>query len=129
MSKLFENKQYLHIAAETIAIAGVFYYLNKQTKLLSTQISQLNKRLEDCEEIIAQQSQLIRQLAPKLQQAPPPVAKPKPLPQKAAEPSFAIVLPPPSEPQVKIVPPEVEEEQLDEEIKEELSELNLKKEE
>lgn len=125
MSRFFENKQNIHIVAEVLAISGVVYYFSKQTKALSQQILELNKRLDEHEEIIAQQTQLIRQFAPKFSVPPQqPVPKPKPLPPKE-EPSFAIVLPPVKE---QTVSEEAKEELLDEEIKEELSELDLKKE-
>ena len=102
MSKLLENKQIIHIAAEVIIIAGVVVYFSYKNKKLLGQIEELSHRVEEQETIIQKHEQVIRQLVQAVNnlqtKSPEPVVKkqqkrsirrtPKPRPSKPINISF-----------------------------------------
>ena len=62
MSKLFENKQLIHIASELILVAGVSLYFYKQNKNLSDEIEELSNKLEEQDETIKKHDIILKQL-------------------------------------------------------------------
>ena len=52
MSKLLENKQIIHIAAEILVLVGITFYFSSKNKKLSEHIEDLSQRLEDQEDLI-----------------------------------------------------------------------------
>lgn len=62
MSKLFENKQLVHIASETVVILGVVFYFSQQNKKLSSHIENLAQRLEEQEDLVRKYNSDIKQL-------------------------------------------------------------------
>jgi hypothetical protein len=62
MSKLFENKQIIHIATEIVALIGIIFYFSSKNKKLLEHIEDLSQRLEDQEDLIQKHEQIIRQL-------------------------------------------------------------------
>jgi phosphopantetheine adenylyltransferase len=62
MSKLLENKQIIHIAAEIVVLVGITFYFSSKNKKLSDHIEDLSQRLEEQEDLIQKHEQIIRQL-------------------------------------------------------------------
>lgn len=62
MSKLLENKQIIHIAAEIVVLIGITFYFSSKNKKLSDHIEDLSQRLEEQEDLIQKHEQIIRQL-------------------------------------------------------------------
>lgn len=62
MSKVFENKQIIHIATEIVILIGLTVYLNFKNKRLQSQIDDLLHRLEDQEDLIQKHEKIIMQL-------------------------------------------------------------------
>jgi hypothetical protein len=66
MSKLLENKQIIHIAAEILVLVGITFYFSSKNKKLSEHIEDLSQRLEDQEDLIQKHEQIIRQLVQRI---------------------------------------------------------------
>ena len=66
MSKLLENKQIIHIAAEILVLVGITFYFSSKNKKLSEHIEDLSQRLEDQEDLIQKHEQIIRQLVQRM---------------------------------------------------------------
>ena len=62
MSKLLENKQIVHIAAEIVTIISVVFYFSSKNKKLLEHIENLSIRLDEQDEIIQKHEQIIIQL-------------------------------------------------------------------
>jgi predicted O-linked N-acetylglucosamine transferase (SPINDLY family) len=62
MSKLFENKQIIHIATEVVVLLGITFYFSQKNKKLLEHIEDLSQRLEDQEDMIQKHEQIIKQL-------------------------------------------------------------------
>jgi hypothetical protein len=62
MSKLLENKQLIHIAAEIILFVGVTFYFSSKTRKLQQHIDDLSQKLEEQQDTIQKHEQIIRQL-------------------------------------------------------------------
>ena len=62
MSKLLENKQIIHIAAEMIVITGVVFYFSSKNKKLLEYIENLSVRLDEQDKLIQKHEQVIIQL-------------------------------------------------------------------
>jgi hypothetical protein len=62
MSKLFDNKQLLHIASEIVIIGGLSYYINNKLKIANTNMANFNSKLEELEELIKVQQKQIQDL-------------------------------------------------------------------
>jgi hypothetical protein len=54
---LFDKKQILHIATESIVAIGMLFYVNKKNRELSMNIRDLLKRIESQEKIISEQDE------------------------------------------------------------------------
>lgn len=66
MSKILENKQIIHIAAEILVLVGITFYFSSKNKKLSEHIEDLSQRLEDQEDLIKKHEQIIRQLVQRI---------------------------------------------------------------
>jgi hypothetical protein len=62
MSKLLENKQIIHIAAEMVVITGVVFYFSSKNKKLLEYIENLSVRLDEQDKLIQKHEQVIIQL-------------------------------------------------------------------
>lgn len=51
-SKLFENKQLIHIATEAVALVGISVYFSQKNKQLMGHMSDISQRIEEQEDII-----------------------------------------------------------------------------
>jgi len=128
MSKLLENKQFMHIASEVVVLLGVVLYFSNRNKVLSEHIEDLSQRLEDQEERIKSLENALRNLY-----IQPPIRHQRPRVNKESlrsvqEPRVEPRVEPRAQPSIiKVqVPVEVEESEsdLDEQIADELKELN-----
>jgi len=63
MSKLFENKQLIHIIIEVIVISGLSIYFTQRNKKLTNSINELIQRLEEQEDIIQKHEKMIIKLS------------------------------------------------------------------
>ena len=66
MSKIFENKQVIHIVSEVIVLTGIIYYFSYKNKKLMTCIQELTDRLNTQEDMIKKQNQIIKELSDKV---------------------------------------------------------------
>jgi hypothetical protein len=62
MSKLFENKQLLHITTEVVVLGAVLYYVSTKFKTLNAYTQDLGHRLAEQEQLLEKQGQQIEQL-------------------------------------------------------------------
>jgi hypothetical protein len=62
MSKLFENKQIIHIASEFVVLTGLTFYFSSKNKKLLEHIEDLSQRLEEQEDIIQKHDNSIKEL-------------------------------------------------------------------
>lgn len=62
MSKILENKQLIHIAAEVVILVSLVYYFNQKHKKLLTIVEDLAQRIEDQEDLIQKHEQIIEKL-------------------------------------------------------------------
>jgi len=60
MSKL--NEQMVHIATEIVVILGLTFYFNQKTKKLMGCIDELNKKVQEQEELLKKHEQIIKQM-------------------------------------------------------------------
>jgi hypothetical protein len=72
MSKLFENKQLLHIASEVVVLSGIVFYISQTNKKLMSHIDELNQRLDEQEDIIKKHERIIGRFMPQPQQPQQP---------------------------------------------------------
>lgn len=63
MSKLWENKQLMHIVSEVVIILGMFLYFSSQVKTLRALIDDLTDRLETQETELQKHTQQIKNLS------------------------------------------------------------------
>lgn len=70
MTKLFENKQIIHIAIEVIIIAGIVFYFSSKNKKLLQHIENLSQRLEEQDELLQKHEKIINQLVIKINNRP-----------------------------------------------------------
>lgn len=68
MSKILENKQMIHIAAEVIVILGITFYFSQKNKKIMNHINDLSQRLEDQEDVIQKYEQIITTLSKKIEE-------------------------------------------------------------
>lgn len=66
MSKLLENKQMLHIAAEVVVLLGVSFYFNSKCKKLMGHIENLAQHIEEQDSTIQKHEQMIQSLGASL---------------------------------------------------------------
>lgn len=62
MSKLLENKQILHVAAEVVVVLGLVFYFNQKTKQLLGHIEDLSQQYIDQEQVIQKHEDTIIKL-------------------------------------------------------------------
>jgi hypothetical protein len=66
MSKIFENKQVIHIVSEVIVLTGIIYYFSYKNKKLMTCIQELTDRVNTQEDMMKKQNQMIKELSDKV---------------------------------------------------------------
>ena len=62
MSKILENKQLIHIAAEIIILVSLVYYFNQKHKKLLTIVEDLAQRIEEQEDLIQKHEKIIEKM-------------------------------------------------------------------
>lgn len=84
MSKLFENKQMIHIASEVVVLVGLTYYFSQKNRKLMSQIEDLHQKIEEQDENINKNYQLILQLSNTINKIPSQVYNPTTIPLKTS---------------------------------------------
>ena len=142
----FMNRNVIHIACEIVAFTGIVIYFYKRTKTLENQIKELATRLEEQDENIKKHEDILKKIVANMnsnkktepvtvkRMVPVPVLvkKAEPVPVKKPQPPTVVFK---TQPNLDILDsfntnetgivelPEETEEDLDNEIQEELSEL------
>ena len=62
MSKLLENPNFIHIISNVIILSGLTFYFCQKNKKIMTYINDLNKKVEDQENVIQKHEQMILKL-------------------------------------------------------------------
>ena len=75
MSKL--NEQMVHIATEIVVILGLTFYFNQKTKKLMGCIDELNKKVQEQEELLKKHEQIIKQMIEFINKLEIPKEQPK----------------------------------------------------
>ena len=70
MSKVIENKQLIHLAAEVVVVIGLTFYFNTKHKKIKEHVAELSQRLEEQDQIIEKHEQTIRQIVQNINQRP-----------------------------------------------------------
>jgi len=68
MSKILENKQIIHIAAELVVLLGITFFFSQKNKKIMNHINDLSQRIEEQEDIIQKYEQLIKNLTKKVEE-------------------------------------------------------------
>jgi hypothetical protein len=61
-SKFYQNKDFIHIGVEILALVGVCYYVSNKNKTLTSNIEELSQRLEEQEDQIQKLDTKVNQL-------------------------------------------------------------------
>jgi hypothetical protein len=62
MSKIFDNKQMVHIASEVVVLIALVYYFNQKNKKLLGYIEDLSQRIEEQEDMIENHENMLRKI-------------------------------------------------------------------
>lgn len=143
-SSSFMSRNVIHIAGEILAFTGIVIYFYKRNKTLENQIKELAVRLEEQDEFIKKHEEVLKKIVANIKKTDTPsvkvsqVKKPEAQPVKKKEPTIVFKSQPnlhtldildtfnnTTEPGIVELPEETEED-LDNEIQEELSELKPK---
>lgn len=62
MSKLFENKQLIHIASEVVILLGIVFYVSQANKKLLAQIEEINQKLSEQEDSLKKHEKILGHL-------------------------------------------------------------------
>lgn len=62
MSKLLDNKQMIHIAAEIVILIGVTFYFSQKNRKLMVHIEDLTLRLEEQDELLQNHEKVLQKL-------------------------------------------------------------------
>jgi hypothetical protein len=143
-SSSFMSRNVIHIAGEILAFTGIVIYFYKRNKTLENQIKELAVRLEEQDEFIKKHEDVLKKIVANIKKTDTPsvkvsqVKKPEAQPVKKKEPTIVFKSQPnlhtldildtfnnTTEPGIVELPEETEED-LDNEIQEELSELKSK---
>lgn len=144
-SSSFMSRNVIHIAGEILAFTGIVIYFYKRNKTLENQIKELAVRIEEQDEFIKKHEEVLKKIVANIKktEAPsvkvPQVKKPEVQPVKKPEPPTIVFKTQPNlhtldildtfnnttEPGIVELTEETEED-LDNEIQEELSELKPK---
>jgi hypothetical protein len=62
MSKLLENKQMVHIAAEVIILIGITFYFSQKNRRLMGHIEDLTHRMEEQDDVIDKHEKILQRL-------------------------------------------------------------------
>ncbi len=65
MSKLFENKNILHITVEVIILISIVLYFSQKTKKIAQHINDLMHRIEEQDDMLQRHEELLASLLPK----------------------------------------------------------------
>jgi hypothetical protein len=68
MSKILDNKQIVHIAAEVVVLLGITFFFSQKNKKIMNHINDLSQRIEDQEDIIQKYEQIISNLSKKVEE-------------------------------------------------------------
>ena len=120
MSKIFENKQLIHIASEVVILVALVYYFNQKNRKLLNIVEDLAQRVEEQEDLIQKHEEIIKKMVEQINKlssisppqpsyyTPQPLSQPKrtkppPLqpPQKQSSKKSVRHIEPPVQPPVK----------------------------
>lgn len=62
MSKIFENKQLIHIATEVVILVALVYYFNQKNRKLLNIVEDLAQRVEEQEDLIQKHEEIIKKM-------------------------------------------------------------------